>query len=104
MSGLKQRIETALKQDSGILVEVSKIAEAEGVTLEYMEELGIRKSDLKKLETNNMALRGYLPREFEGFTGRRKYRRGKHKKRYTYPVGKKHAGFQVKWMLLTDRK
>lgn len=66
-SALQKRVNLALKQDEtlrskdakhGILVHIDDVAKSKPFSLTYMESLGLRKSDLKKLVSANLAVRG----------------------------------------------
>jgi hypothetical protein len=52
-------VKKALEQDNTIAVDISELDKAEGKTEEYMEYLGLKRNDLKKLERAGLALRGY---------------------------------------------
>lgn len=66
-SALQKRVNAALKEDEtlrskhskhGILVHIDDVAKSKPFSLEYMESVGLRKSDLKKLVSANLAVRG----------------------------------------------
>lgn len=66
-SALQKRVNAALKEDEalrskdakhGILVHRDDIAKSRPFSLTYMESVGLRKSDLKKLVSANLAIRG----------------------------------------------
>lgn len=81
---LLDKVKKALDQDNTIVTILSKIAEAKGFTTEYMNYLGLTTNDLKKLERNGLALRGY--------TNNPK----------TTTLGTVKSGNQVMWVLLGD--
>lgn len=74
-SALQRRINKALTEDNTILVHRSSIMKERPHALEYMEYLGLRKADLRKLESAGLAVRGLCK------------------------VGKE---FKMGWMLITD--
>lgn len=59
MAKLKERIEKALQANPNIVVSPKDIENTLGFELEYLESLGITKSDLKRLERHGLAVRGY---------------------------------------------
>lgn len=58
--GTLERLRLAVGQDPSIIVHESKIEEAKGVPESYLEDLGLTKADLKRLERYGFAIRGYL--------------------------------------------
>lgn len=92
MSKLKARIETALEKNPHIVVSPSDINNTTGFELSYLEELGIRKSDLKRLERFGLAVRGYT------FNGRGLFF-NKEKNAWYREFGK---GQRVRWFLLCN--
>ena len=59
MSTLKERFNKALEQDNSTVCERKDLANQSGWGYGYFEYLGMRKSDLKKLERMGLAIRGY---------------------------------------------
>ncbi len=94
--GLIDRLALALQRDHKITAIRGQEHLAEGVSTAYMQALGLSKIDLKRLESNGFALRGYTKNVWlEG---------------ETLPNGKLVAagkrfhgrGHAVRWLLLTD--
>jgi hypothetical protein len=56
---LRERVAKALEQDNTLVVDRKDAHKCPGFTTQYMEYLGIKKSDLKRLERAGLALRGY---------------------------------------------
>lgn len=57
-TALQKRLIAALDKDNSVLIDRSTLSTAKGYSEAYMLELGLRKSDLKKLETLGLAIRG----------------------------------------------
>lgn len=68
-SALQKRVNNALNIDNSILVHRDDIMKEKPHTLEYMEYLGLRKADLKKLESAGLAVRGLCTVKKELKTG-----------------------------------
>lgn len=64
-----KRVDAAVAKDPSIMTTREGLNEASGNTEEYLEGLGIRKSDLRRLESWDLAKRGYL-REKSGWLKR----------------------------------
>jgi hypothetical protein len=60
-NGLKVRLARAIHNDNSILSNPTKLTEAIGYSLEYLESLGLEKRDLIRLERIGKAIRGRLP-------------------------------------------
>lgn len=56
---LFNRLKEALHQDNSITCTKEELNMAKGFSTEYLESLGLRKADLKKLERKGLAVRGY---------------------------------------------
>lgn len=54
-----EKVKQAVQADPSIVTPLSKIGEAHGNTLARLEQLGLTKQDLKRLEVWKLALRGY---------------------------------------------
>ena len=76
--GLAERIKAAGDKDSTIVVPKSKLGESAGYSEEYFEYLGLSKQDLKNMEKEGLAMRGYLPK------------------------ANTSGGHQVRWVLLVE--
>lgn len=61
MRGFVQRVMDAVKKDPSIVCDRSKVTVEVGRSLEHLESLGVRKSDLKRLERQGLAVRGRMP-------------------------------------------
>lgn len=59
MSKLHDKVKAALETDNSIVVSREELGKHPGFTQKYMEELGLSKVDLKKLERKGLAVRGY---------------------------------------------
>lgn len=81
-AGLKLRVQQAVENDPSILVDRKDIQNTKGHSLSYLAMLGLTKMDMKKLERNGLAIRGYLPR--------------------TNQYGKRD-GFEARYVLVADR-
>lgn len=57
-NALEKRLKSALDKDNSILINRKDLATAKGFSEKYLNELGLRKADLKKLETIGGAIRG----------------------------------------------
>jgi hypothetical protein len=53
------RLREAITSDPSIIREESQVVPHSGFRQDYLESLGLKKSDLKKLERGGMALRAY---------------------------------------------
>lgn len=60
MSTFKDRVKEALHEDSSIAVTKGELSQTQGFSTEYLGILGLKQSDLKKLERKGLAVRGYL--------------------------------------------
>lgn len=58
-SGTFERLKLALGQDPTLVVESKDLDKATGYTEEYFETLGLKHTDLKRLESCGFALRGW---------------------------------------------
>jgi hypothetical protein len=57
--GLRDRLNLALGQDPRLVIDRKEAETHPGFPIEYFEELGMNRSDLKKLVAKGLALRGY---------------------------------------------
>jgi hypothetical protein len=57
--GLRDRLRLALSQDQNIVVSAEEALTHPGFPVDHFEELGLTKTDLKKLNRIGAALRGY---------------------------------------------
>lgn len=57
--GLQERVQRAVMYDNSIIADKSTYQEHPGVTLEQLENLGLSKSDLKRLCSVGLAVMGY---------------------------------------------
>lgn len=57
-NALARRLALAIENDNNIVVERSRLHEAKGVSLDYMQFIGLRKADLKALESKGIAIYG----------------------------------------------
>lgn len=55
------RLKLAMGQDPRIVVAAADLPQVDGFTLDYLEQLGLEKRDLKKLERMGLAVRGRMP-------------------------------------------
>lgn len=91
---LKRRLINALNEDNTILVSSADLSKSSGFKLDHFQYLGLRESDLKRLESFGMARRGYSKNEWRvGET----LPNGN-----TVPEGLKYrgTGSTVKWILV----
>jgi hypothetical protein len=59
---LQERVEAACKADPGIVASIDTIQKHPGRPEEYFQDvLGLSRKDLKKLEKQGLAVRGYAP-------------------------------------------
>lgn len=58
-NSLQRRLDQAINNDNTILVTREDLGTVQGFPLEHFLYLGLRKSDLKKLESQGKAIRGY---------------------------------------------
>lgn len=79
---LVTKVKKALDQDNTIVASLSEIQDAKGFTTEYLNSLGLSTNDLKKLERNGLALRGYNNNTTKT------------------PLGRTKSGNQTMWVLL----
>lgn len=66
MTSAMNRVIAAIEQDPTILASAENLDQHPGRTLEELEMLGLRKSDLKKLESAKMAIRARRYRTVDG--------------------------------------
>lgn len=57
-TALQKRVNIALNNDNSILVHRKDVLKSRPFSVEYLESLGLRKGDLKKLESAGLAIRG----------------------------------------------
>lgn len=57
-SALTRRLKQALDADNSIVIDPKDLKDAKGFKQDYLLSLGLRKSDLKKLESMGQAKRG----------------------------------------------
>lgn len=57
-SALHNRVFKAINEDNTIVVDINDVESHKGFTEAYMEQLGLRRYDLKQLWKNGLALRG----------------------------------------------
>ena len=61
---LHDRVKRALEQDNTLVTDWDKLSKAKGFTEDYLNFLGLTKSDLKTLERHGMAVRGHTQNVF----------------------------------------
>ena len=109
---LYERMQKAISINPKIIVDINKLDTAEGTAEWLLADLGLSRNDLKELERNYLAIRGYFPRRATGFLSRSMRMRGKrrgHKRPVeSYPkeffdrkVAPKHSGFEVRWVIVS---
>lgn len=95
-TALFKRVQAALEKDMHIVVPRDQVQKSLGYSLKHFEELGLSKTDLKQLESQNLAQRGYL---------KNRWVEGEMLPNGTL-VGKDQifngTGHQVRWILLCD--
>ena len=75
---LLERVQDACEKDNTIVCARDKVSEVSGFAESYFEYLGLSRTDLKKLESTGLALRGYARGTTRG------------------------GGHSVRWILITD--
>jgi hypothetical protein len=63
--GTVERLKAAIVKDPSVIADPKTINNHEGSTLAHMESLGLKKTDLKRLERYGFAIRGYTPNYWE---------------------------------------
>ena len=68
-----------------IVVPENRIMHHQGFSEQYMQEVGLLRTDLKKLERKGLAFRAYMPRPPR-----------------PNQLKKMHSGYETRWMLVKD--